>query len=130
MKGKLLSLALVCVILVILVSGCAQNETKNGTVEIQGHEISMECEADKDCVLVNKQLNYSSCWPGVCEEIDYSLPKYVAVNEESFEDFKGIVSSPGDECGPQPLCPIKIINDNFTARCMDNICKKVPVNEK
>lgn len=65
-----------------------------------------------------------------CEEIDYSLSRYVAVNQDSFDDFKEIVSPSRDECGPQPLCPIKIINDNYTARCMDNICKKVPVNEK
>ncbi|MFO7966035.1 MAG: hypothetical protein R6U44_00355 [Archaeoglobaceae archaeon] len=130
MKGKLLTLTLICVILVTLVSGCTQKETKNGTIEIQGHEVSRECEADKDCVLVNKQLNYSSCWPGACEEIDYSLSRYIAVNQDSFEDFKEIVGPSRDECGLKPLCPIKIVNDNFTASCVDNICVKVPITEK
>lgn len=130
MKGKILTLTFICVFLVILVSGCTQKETKNGIVEIQEHEISRECGADKDCVLVNKQLNYSSCWPEACEEIDYSLSRYVAVNEESFKDFKENTGPSRDECGPQPLCPIKIVNDNFTARCVDNICVKVPITEK
>ncbi|MFP3910230.1 MAG: hypothetical protein ACLFVX_10285 [Archaeoglobaceae archaeon] len=112
----------------LLVSGCTQLDEER-KIEINGQEVSTDCEVDEDCVLVDRQLNYSSCWPGACEEVDYSLPKYVAVNEKSFKDFKEKVGPPEDECGPQPLCPIRIINDNFTARCIDNTCKKVP-NEK
>ncbi len=126
MKGKILILVLICVLL----TGCAQKRIKNESIEIKGHDISRECQVDDDCVLVDKQLNYSSCWPEACAEIDYSLTKYVAVNGRSFEDFKEKVGPPGDECGPQPLCPIRIINDNFTPRCIDNTCEKVPLNEK
>src|SRR3989338_2022631 len=92
-------------------------------------EISLECNLDNDCVLINKDLDYRSCRSYRCGIIDYSQDNYIAVNKESFEFFKmsELKFRPFDEeCGPAPECPSRIINDNFVAKCINNLCKKLP----
>jgi len=82
------------------------------------------CNGDSDCFLTNEKLltEKDICWPGACSEIDYSLDIFIAVNKGSFQQF---VSSYRKECGPPPSCPNKVINTNFEARCLNNVCKKI-----
>ncbi len=91
-------------------------------------EVSAACSVDVDCILVNRELDYGSCWPGgICDEVDYALAKYIGVNRESF----GLYSSAqrrGRDCSrePAPECPTGIIERGLTARCIDRACRKAP----
>jgi uncharacterized protein YbdZ (MbtH family) len=112
-----------------------KQELKKNVIFIQNKEVSISCNSDEDCILVNKEINYRSCWPGSCEIVDYSLEKYVAVNKNSFEEFRKSEAKfrpSAKECGPAPLCPVffKKINRIFKAKCVDHICKKTPIVEK
>ncbi len=89
-------------------------------------ELSVYCKVDDDCILINKELDYRLCWRDACKGVDYSLDKYIAVNKLSGEEFIGKNRPTEERCGPAPACPSFIINDNFVAKCIDNICKKVP----
>jgi|GEM_PF-4673618 len=110
-------------------------------IPIDFNQISINCSADDDCMLINKELGFRCCWAGACEEIDYSLDKYISVNKESFLKLRTENCLEGDVwqattseekiredevCGPPPLCPTRIINDNFIAQCVNNTCQKVP----
>jgi len=88
-------------------------------------EKNITCNTDDDCQLINKELGFSCCWAGACEEIDYSLNKWIAVNKNWFNKEREKKCLSIQECGPAPLCPVKIINDNYRAQCINNICKKV-----
>ena len=98
-------------------------------VIIKNQRISLVCNIDNDCVIIDKDINYRVCWPGACEKVDYSLDKYIAVNEESYEKYKESESKfrPSiEECGPMPGCPTWNININFDAKCLNQQCKKIP----
>lgn len=82
------------------------------------------CEADADCILVDSGLGFRCCWAGACEQIDYTDGKWVAVNKGWF-DRQRIEHCPQD-CGPAPLCAVRVLNDNYTAVC-NGICEKVPI---
>ena len=105
--------------------------SKQDTITINNEKVSLKCDSDEDCALTNKDLGFSCCWEGVCDSIDYSLEKYVAVNEESFLELRS-KSCPWVEdkarryevCGPAPSCPSAIVNDTFASKCVSNICKK------
>ncbi len=83
------------------------------------------CETDDDCRLVNAELGFSCCWAGACEQIDYSLEKWVAVNKDWYESERE-KHCPSD-CGPAPGCAVRAVNENFTAVCSESICEKVPI---
>jgi hypothetical protein len=83
------------------------------------------CTADEDCVLVDRELGFACCWAGACEAINYSEAKWIGVNRDWFERERSD-NCPGD-CGPAPACAVRSLDENFTARCVDGICEKVPV---
>lgn len=87
----------------------------------------MSCRIDADCQLINADHRFSCCRTGACEAIDYSLDKWIAVNKTWFEQGQRENCPVGRECGPAPICPTRIINENFTAKCVDQKCKKVPL---
>jgi hypothetical protein len=98
-------------------------------VEMNGVKVSTSCDDDGDCTIVNKELNYRSCFPGICERVDYSLDRFVAVNIESFDIYKESelkFRPTNEECGVvTPLCPASNINTNFDAKCINDLCKKI-----
>jgi len=91
-------------------------------VNQQIENVSLSCEVDSDCVLADTSHNYDSCWAGACDEIDYSLDAYTAVNAESFSAF---IQDRYKECGSAPRCPSTVINNDFSAVCVQNLCKKI-----
>ena len=105
----------------------------DNTLTIKEQVVSLKCNSDEECILINKDLGFSCCWEGACEEIDYSLDRYVAVNQDSFHSLR-IKECPWvedkakryEKCGPAPGCPVALINDNFVAKCVNNICTKAP----
>ena len=102
-------------------------------------EVSVECEVDRDCVLIDQRLGLSCCWARTCEAIDYSKASYIAVNEVSFEASREEYCPLDTEeyapealtqkergCGPMPGCPTPpVINDRFVAACIEGLCEKV-----
>jgi hypothetical protein len=92
-----------------------------------GTSSSSSCSADSDCVLADRDLGYSCCWAGRCEPIDYSLPKWMAVNAGWLADGKAKNCLAPDKCGPAPGCPTRIINASFAAACVSGACQKVPI---
>jgi len=104
-------------------------------------EVSLSCNSDNDCFLRDNDLGFGCCWTGACKSIDYSLDNYIAVNKESFIELRSLSCPIGDlwsahtseektlkyqTCGPAPGCPNKITNIDFIARCINNVCEKIP----
>lgn len=101
-------------------------------------EVSLECEVDEDCVLIDQRLGLACCWAGACDTIDYSHISYIAVNRASFEMSREEHCPPDTEgfapealtqkergCGPMPACPApSVIDDRFAASCVEGFCKK------
>lgn len=85
----------------------------------------LDCLIDGDCEMINKELNLSCCFAGVCEEIDYSLDKWIAVNKNWIREERNKNCPSMEECGPSPACSVAPISDNFKAKCVDRVCKKV-----
>lgn len=110
-------------------SGESNNEFDNDSVIVRNQEISLICEMDSECTIINKEAGYRSCWSDRCARVDYSLDRYIAVNIESFEKYREseIKFRPSnEECGLAPGCPITLININFDAKCVNGRCKKIP----
>ena len=96
---------------------------------IGNQSISLVCDIDIDCIIVDKEMSYRSCWPGACAQVDYSLDNYIGVNKESYEKYKEseLKFRPSvEKCGLMPGCPISLINMNFDAKCVNERCKKIP----
>lgn len=110
----------------ILKSYPAQCKTKEGKTFTENILVSPEkkCETDSDCMLIDKTLNFSCCYAGYCNAIDYSQEKWIAVNQKWFNEKQDQYCPPIEECGPAPGCPTEIINDGFEAKCIQNQCVK------
>lgn len=98
-------------------------------IELLNGEVSMDCQSDNDCALVDMTKDYSDCCPSPgCT--DYASDTWVAVNGEAAEQLISNVSEPCErkdlDC-PQyvsPQCPDNN-NENYFARCVGGICQKV-----
>ena len=55
---------------------------------IQNKEVSIQCNSDDDCFLINKETGLGCCWESACESIEYSLDKYIAVNRDLFFEMR------------------------------------------
>ncbi|MBD3210577.1 hypothetical protein GF318_04315 [Candidatus Micrarchaeota archaeon] len=82
------------------------------------------CNEDSDCLLVNRELGFSCCWAGVCEAVNYSEDKWIAVNRKWFNESREQYCP--RNCGPRPPCFVEPLNINYSARCIGNQCEKVP----
>lgn len=132
----------------VLITGCTQkivNNTDKNKINANGEnktniekdELYM-CQSDQDCIIVNKETMFSCCYYN-CDEIDWSIDKYIAVNnaqfgmEKSNRCYNGLDENSAegkqflyDKCGPAPACPSFSKNINFEAKCINGECKKVP----
>ena len=90
--------------------------------EDQIGDLNKSCKKDTDCTLIDNSINYSKCYAGACGIINYSQKRYISVNKYAFLDWKEKIGPKG--CGAPPLCPPKIVNDDFKARCINKVCKK------
>jgi hypothetical protein len=116
----------------ILESYPRQCRTPDGRNFISGTDFmevnqNTSCSKDKDCMLLDKSLGFGCCWSGACAQINYSEDKWVARNKEWFESVQDRNCPDQFDCGPAPLCPIRAIDTNFTASCINNTCKKIPI---
>ena len=106
-------------------------------------EISILCEKDEYCRLVNKEIRCSTCQP--CD-IDYTNDRYIPVNFSSFNkysrqylkekcpDFFERLETPlwrfheGNKCDGYWICPEcepVVKNNNFRAVCINKQCVKI-----
>ena len=113
------------------VAKCVSNScTAVSSVPQSFAEVSRSCSLDSDCVMVNQELNYGGCLANVCETVDYALPKFVAVNSQSFEWYREaqVAKHSGQACPayPPPQCPTKFIDRGLMARCIVRACQKGP----
>ena len=90
------------------------------------NKINDTCSADSDCMLINKDLEFGCCGSGECQEIDYSQSKWIAVNGAWFRQVQEQNCRNAGQCAPAPLCPIRLVNDSFEARCVNRACQKAP----
>ncbi|VVC72236.1 Uncharacterised protein [uncultured archaeon] len=84
------------------------------------------CASDGDCALADSTLRLSCCYAGACNEIDYSQPKWVAVNSGWLLAQRAINCPPASDCGPAPLCAVWTTNSSFRAACLNSTCEKIP----
>lgn len=89
----------------------------------------LSCSQDLNCQLINMSLGFACCWAGVCERIDYSQDKWIAVNQQWFRKQRQINCPAEEDCGPAPMCEPISINEAFKAQCIDRICQKVSEEE-
>jgi hypothetical protein len=86
-----------------------------------------ECSNDADCTLINRENMLSCCWVGRCDPIDYSLQEWIPVFAAWFAAEKGAACPAEKDCGPAPMCPTRIVNVNYSAKCVDSACQKMEV---
>ena len=144
--------AIIFFIGVVLITGCTQKIINNNQVDNQNkinsnveNRTGVEkdelyvCQSGQDCIIVNKETMFSCCWAGACDEIDWSLDKYIGINkarwgmEKNNRCYNGLDENSAegkqllyDKCGPAPKCPIFLKNANFEAKCITGMCTKVP----
>jgi hypothetical protein len=94
----------------------------NDSINIRNSIISLDCSIDDDCILADPN-GFKCCWEDACEEIDYG--DYIAVAKESYENAKELSCPSTEECGPGPGCPVRIINQHHTAKCINKFCAKI-----
>ncbi len=82
------------------------------------------CDTDNDCVLIDTTKQFSCCYAGYCDEIDYSISKWEAVNAQWFSNGQTAYCPSAQECGPAPGCPTRIVNNNYRAACQNRLCVK------
>lgn len=114
---------------VIGVGGCENNSEctagyfcKSGLCTEFSPKIS--CDEDTDCMLIDGTQRFACCYAGACDGIDYSHAKWKAVNTEWYMEGQQENCPNQVACGPAPGCPTQIINDDYEARCEENICVK------
>jgi len=85
----------------------------------------VSCQVDADCHLVNEEYNFSCCWTGNCQIIDYSQEKWIAINARWFHQQQTKHCPEKSACGQAPRCVERIINSDYMARCQNNVCRKL-----
>lgn len=93
------------------------------TASLVGKDTS--CQQDNDCSLAIKD-SWSSCNLGEnCQPIDYSQDQWVGINASWYQQTRNTncppAKYPGRGCFPKP------INDQYVAKCVQNICTKIPL---
>jgi len=115
-----------CQEVVCMAIGCPCSESVSSCPRDCAQGISRtQCSADEDCLLVDQQLGFNCCWAGACEAIDYSEAKWVAVNRYWFERQKALNCPSEVQCGPAPMCAVRVVNSGFAAKCVQGTCVKI-----
>jgi hypothetical protein len=116
----------------ILESYPRQCRTPDGRMFISGTDFlevnqNTSCKQDDECKLVDKSLGFGCCYADACQAINYSEDKWISLNKEWFKQVQAQHCPSKEECGPAPMCAVRAINTNFTAECIENKCKKIPI---
>jgi hypothetical protein len=96
----------------------------NNTIIIKGKIVSLDCTQDQACSITDVNLGLSCCQTCGDYVIDYSKDNFVAVNSISYNDKFSLNCSINSPC---PMCEgrTSIIDTNYSAKCINGICKKV-----
>jgi len=86
------------------------------------------CSEDSDCILVDEDLDFRCCWQGACQSLNYSESKWIGVNSGWFDGTREKYCPNATECGPAPMCAVRVQDTNFTASCIGNKCMKIPIS--
>jgi hypothetical protein len=86
--------------------------------------LNASCSNNTDCMLVDKKLGFGCCYAGACQPIDYAEKKWIALNKEWFQGIRAKHCPSPADCGPAPLCAVRVVNDNYLAKCVRNVCTK------
>jgi len=102
----------------------SKDDQTGDTITLKNGSVSASCSQDNECTLINKNLDLTQCFAGACLIIDFSLPEYVAVNSQSYTDFRQSIAPNKETCGVEPKCPTGFKLTAFLARCVDSLCQK------
>lgn len=104
------------------------------TVKIANGTVSISCNSDTDCTIVDREKDFSECCmkgPLDCSDFTQEKDNYIAVNSQSFDKLMENYKNLGDRCRgvpcnqyTAPYCPGGTSSD-YTAKCSNGICKKV-----
>ncbi len=97
-------------------------------VNLGENNVSVSCRKDTDCKLIDTSLGLSCCWAGACDSLDYSKDSFIGVKKSSFDKIQRDNCPSPEQCGPAPGCPLAIKDNNFEAKCIASVCKKVPID--
>ncbi|MBI3485915.1 hypothetical protein HY025_03115 [Candidatus Daviesbacteria bacterium] len=90
------------------------------------------CQTDNDCILYNsenlpKDGEKWNCCGGdfSCQPIDYSESKWIGISQNWIQQQRDLNCTKGTyNCPMMPMCLPKPINDNYSAKCVNNVCTK------
>ena len=121
------------VLFMVLLFGIVGIVKQTSGAEVKGKETipqfgspeSLKCQKNEDCELINKDLGWRCCWAGYCGEVNRSLDEWIAINIEWFEEGRAKYCPSKEECGPSPMCAVRIPDQRIEAQCVQNFCQKV-----
>lgn len=96
-------------------------------VLIENQSIFISCNADEDCILINRDIGFRCCGYE-CGLINYSLDRWVAVNNNSFLPIykDKLIKNDCFNVGCVPCVGILSEDSkNITTKCINKICQKV-----
>ncbi len=84
------------------------------------------CTTNSDCRLLNTEFGVNCCGLGSCDPLDFSLPKWQAVNTKAYEKEQiSQCSAVKMRCPMMPTCQlIKSINEDYRPSCVNKTCVK------
>ena len=101
---------------------CPSNNTY---MFISDSKVSRLCTSDDDCTLIRQKYGFSCCYTGICEIYDYAHKDFVPVNWADFNKVRDLNCPKQQDCGPTPLCSLRVVNADIKARCVGGICSKL-----
>ncbi len=95
---------------------------KSITKNLSKSSVDYSCRDGSDCALVIQNSWFDCKLQNTCEPVDYSLSKWVAVNQQWYSQTN-LESCPATRYPPLD-CDPKPINDQYTSKCIRNHCQK------
>ncbi|MFH0862100.1 MAG: hypothetical protein V1875_03625 [Candidatus Altiarchaeota archaeon] len=85
------------------------------------------CGDDSECALVNTKNGLSCCWIGNCEQPDYSLGHWQAVDKDWYQRQRTQTCPKEADCGPAPMCEANAPIGDYKAACVNSKCIKLMI---
>jgi len=141
-------LVIIASIIILLVGVAWWYESNNGesnvnnpkieTSEIKNGSVSITCSVDTDCIIVDKEKDYSKCCisePPDCENIYQEGSNFIAVNKDSYTQLvQTEVENKENRCTGTSCDQYAMItcpdgdSSKYIGSCINNICKKASKN--
>ncbi len=87
----------------------------------------ISCAEDGDCTLLNTDYRLGCCWQGACDPVDYAQPSWMAASRLWLATESAKSCPLREECGPPPMCAVRVTDAGYEPRCVEGACAKVRI---